>query len=213
MNSCLTRIAGFSLLLSLFVPLAAQEGPRAKLAERSTPSEVPSGAVDYILQPQDLIRVYVYGEEDINKQGEISISGEHTINLPLIGTISLKGKSVRQAEEMIRVLYDRDYLVNPQVTVTVSKYAERTVKVVGAVNDAGPVTFPQEGGLTIVDAISLAGGYSRLADLKRVKLTRRNADGVLETVEINVDAMMKRGGGESVMLEKDDVVLVPERIL
>ena len=170
-----------------------------------------SASGDYILQPQDILRVQVFQEDDINKQGEVSISQEHTIVLPLIKTINLKGKTVRQAEELIRDLYNKDFLVNPNVTVSVLKYAERSVNVIGQVNTAGRVPFPPEGRLTIVDAITLAGGQNRLADLKRVKLTRKNAGGDALTQEINVDILMKGGGGEAIQLEKGDVVFVPER--
>ena len=71
----------------------------------------------------------------------------------------------------------------------------------------------EERGLTILDDISLAGGQSRLADLKKVKLTRKNSEGDAVTTTINVDEMMKGGGRDAVLLEKDDVVFVPERIL
>ena len=71
--------------------------------------------------------------------------------------------------------------------------------------------FQPEGRLTIVDAITLAGGQNRLADLKRVKLTRKNAAGDAITQEINVDVLMKGGGGEPMRLEKGDVIFVPER--
>ena len=133
-------------------------------AETSAEHASPLAKGDYILQPQDVIRVQVFQEDDINKQGEgLSVSQESTVTLPLIGTISLKGKSVRQAEELIRQLFDRDYIVNPQVSVTVQKYAERSVNVIGSVTNQGRIQFPQERGLTIVDAISLAGGQTRLA--------------------------------------------------
>src|SRR5688500_2841085 len=154
--------------------MGAQSDARKNAGNTELP-EAPPG--DYVLQPMDILRVQVFQEEDINKQGEVSISQEHTIFLPLIKTISLKGKTVRQAEEMIRDLYDKDYLVNPQVSVIVLKYAERSVNVIGAVNTAGRIQFPQERGLSIVDAISLAGGQNRFADLKRVKLTRKNPNG------------------------------------
>lgn len=167
---------------------------------------------DYVLQPQDLVRVYVFQEEDINKQGEVNISNDHTITLPLIGTINVRGKTRRQAEEMIRQLYDKDYLVNPTVTVSVIKYADRGVNVTGAVNKAGRVQFPQEKGLTITGAITLAEGHSRLADLKRVKLTRMSDNGEPEVREVNVDAILK-GGARDVPLEVGDAVYVPERIL
>jgi polysaccharide biosynthesis/export protein len=168
---------------------------------------------DYLLQPQDVLRVLVYQEDDINRQGEVSISQEYTIFLPLIGTINLKGKTARQAEAIIRQLYDKDYLVNPQVSVTVTKYAERSVNVFGAVNTAGRKQFPPERGLTILDAISLAGGQNRLADLKKVKLTRNNADGEPVTITVNVDEIMKGGGRDPVQLQPDDVIYVGERLL
>lgn len=179
----------------------------AKPAGRS----VEGGKPDYVLQPQDVLRVTVFQEEEINKQGLVSISQEHTVTLPLLQTVSLKGLTVRQAEDKIRALYDKDYLVNPQVNVFVEKYVERSVNVVGAVNKAGRIPFPQERGLTIVQALAMADGHSRLANLKQVRLTRRqNDDSTTETID--VDAIMK-GNREDVLLMPDDTVVVPERIL
>lgn len=188
--------------------------PADKAARKSDEAKVSvareSVTSDYILQPLDVLRVQVFQEDDINKQGEVSISQEHTIVLPLIKTVNLKGKTARQAEELIRDLYGKDFIVNPQVSVAVLKYAERSVSVTGQVNAAGRIRFPPEGGLTIVGAITEAGGQNRLADLKRVKLTRKNASGDSITQEVNVDAMMN-GGAEPVLLEKGDVIFVPER--
>jgi len=202
--------------LAVCLPLLAvgqdRNAARGTDARNDAAQDVGAGGGDYVLQPQDLIRVYVFQEEDINKQGEVGISSEHTVTLPLIGTISLRGKTVRQAENMIRSLYDKDYLVNPTVTVTVLKYSDRSVNVTGAVNTAGRYQFPQERGLTIQDAITLAGGHNRYADLKRVKLTRKSSNGDSETIEVSVDAIIK-GGARDVPLEPGDAVYVPERIL
>ncbi len=191
---------------------AAERIPSRNSSIDASAEKAKSG--DYVLQPQDVLRIFVFQHDDINKQTEsVSISKEHTITLPLIRSVNLHGKTVRQAEELIRAAYDKDYLVNPQVSVMVLKYAERSVNVVGQVNNPGRIQFPQERGLSIVDAISLAGGFTRLADLKKVKLTRSGPAGENDVQEINVDVMMKSGGKETVMLEKDDVILVPERIL
>jgi polysaccharide export outer membrane protein len=213
MNHCTARLACLSALLSICLSLApaAEREKSDQSKSESTRESATKG--DYVLQPQDLIKVQVFQEDDINKQGDVSISQEHAVFLPLIGNVNLKGKTVRQAEDLIRGLYDRDFLVNPQVSVIVVKYSERSVNVLGAVNSAGRILFPQERGLTILDAISLAGGQSRLADLKKVKLTRKNSEGDAVTTTINVDEMMKGGGRDAVLLEKDDVVFVPERIL
>ena len=187
-------------------------GAAAFAAEDVPPAEPPAtGSVDYVLQPSDLIRVLVFQEPDLLR--EVRITQENTITLPLIGTIDLRGKTVRQAEEIIRSLYDRDYLVNPQINITVLEYTQRTVQVVGAVNNPGAVVFPPEQKMGLVEAIARAGGQSRIADLKRVRLTRTSADGKTETRVINVDDMMKGVSNDQVLLLKGDVVLVPERIL
>jgi polysaccharide export outer membrane protein len=131
----------------------------------------------------------------------------------MIGSINLKGKTLSEAQEMIRSLYDRDYLVNPQVTVFILDYSKRSVNVLGSVNSPGVVVFPQETGLTLLDAIARAGGFSRLADKKRVKLTRASTEGKTENYTINADEIMQGATNESWVLQKDDVISVPERVL
>jgi polysaccharide export outer membrane protein len=182
--------------------------PAAEESARSTP---PAESVDYILQPSDLIRVMIFQQPDLLR--EVRLTQEHTVTLPLIGTIELKGRTVRQAEEIIRALYDKDYLVNPQVNITVLEYSQRTVQVVGAVFNQGAVVFPPEQKMGVVEAIARAGGQTRLADLKRVRLTRTNADGKTENFIINVDDLMKGASGQQWLLQKGDVIFVPERLL
>ncbi len=180
-----------------------------RAAEETKPA-TPAEATDYVLQPSDLIRVLIFQEPDLLR--EVRITQEYTITLPLIGTIDLRDKTVRQAEEIIRSLYDKDYLVNPQVNLTVLEYTQRTVQVVGAVNNPGSVVFPPEQKMGLVEAIARAGGQSRIADLKRVQLTRTSAEGKTETSIVNVVDLMKGASGEQWLLRKGDVILVPEKL-
>lgn len=212
-------LSSLRFLVLALVLTAASSGP-ALAAEAANPSprggrvEGPAAMPDreYLLQPQDLLRIFIFQHDDLNKQMEaVRISDAHTISLPLVNSVDLRGRTARQAEEVIRAAFDRDYLVNPQVSVIVMKYAERTVNVVGQVNNAGRVLFPQEKGLTIVEAIALAGGQTRLADLKKVRLTRKTADGDTVVEEIDVDALMRRGGRDAIALQRDDVIFIPER--
>ncbi len=173
--------------------------------------EKSSVPVDYVLQPLDLIRILVFQEPDLERQ--VRISQEYTVNLPLIGQISLEGKSVRQAEELIGQLYDKDFLRNPQITITVIEYTPRTVQVLGAVNQPGSIAFTPEQQMGLVEAIARAGGQARIADLKRVRLSRPGPDGTTETVTINVDDIMKGTSNDRWLLQKGDVIFVPERIL
>lgn len=170
-----------------------------------------SPSVDYVLQPLDLLRIVVFQEPDLERQ--VRISQEYTINLPLIGSIDLTGKSVRQAEEVIRSRYDADFLKNPQITITVLEYTPRTVQVLGAVNSPGAIAFTPEQQMGIMEAIAKAGGQSRIADIRKVRLTRQLADGKSDNYTINVDDVMKGASTEKWLLQKGDVIFVPERIL
>lgn len=198
-------------LICCFVTLAlfGLTAVRAQNSEaRQASAAVPT---DYVLQPSDLIRILVFQEPDL--QREVRISQESTINLPLIGSIDLKGKSVRQAEEMIRALYDRDYLVNPQITITVLEYTQRTVQVLGAVNQPGAIAFTPEAKMGLLEAIARAGGFSRLAERRKVRLTRTTADGKSENYLINTDDLIQGNSTDPWLLVKGDVIYVPERLI
>lgn len=196
------------LFIAFFVTLSVAISSLSAQDRRSVPA---AAALDYILQPSDLLNVQVFQEENLKR--DVRVSQEYSITLPLIGKVDLKGKSLRQAEELIRELYDRDYLVNPQVNVVVVEYAKRTVNVIGQVNQPGAVLFPQEQGLTLLDAISRAGGFTRLANRREIKLTRTNADGKSDTYIINADDLIKGNSSNSWPLLVNDIIFVTERIL
>ncbi len=204
LNQC--RAAGWAILFCLtseFVP-AADSGQAAE-------SSLSALSTDYILQPSDLLRVRVFQEPDLDR--EVRITQEYTVTLPLIGTLNLRDKTVRQAEEMVRQLYDRDYLVNPQITMTVLEYSPQTVQVLGSVNQSGAIVFPPEQKMGLVEAITRAGGFNRLADRKRVRLTRTLPDGKTENYIINTDDLIQGNSNEQWLLKKGDMIFVPERIL
>jgi polysaccharide export outer membrane protein len=206
-----------SQLSHLLLGLALGAAGALRAAEEAAPADATPApasakaeATDYVLQPSDLIRVMIFQEPDLLR--EVRLTQEYTITLPLIGTIELRDRTVRQTEEIIRALYDKDYLVNPQVNLTVLEYTQRTVQVVGQVNNPGSVVFPPEQKMGLVEAIARAGGQTRLAELRKVQLTRTGAEGKTETFIINVVDLMKGVSGEQWILRKGDVVLVPEKL-
>jgi polysaccharide export outer membrane protein len=82
------------------------------------------------------------------------------------------------------------------------------------VDKAGAVEIPTDKPLKLLDAIALAGGFTRLADRRHVTLTRANADGTSATTEINADAILQsKEGSDTWVLREGDVIFVPERIL
>jgi polysaccharide biosynthesis/export protein len=166
---------------------------------------------DYMLRPSDFLEVKVFQEDDLTR--EVRIAQDYSMTLPLVGTVSVKGKSLRQLEVLLVELYNKDFLVNPQITIVVKEYAKRTVNVQGQVGEPGAIEFPAEKGLTLLGAIARAGGFTRLSDRTRVILTRQKDDGNVETFKINASALIEGKSGESWMLQEDDSIFVPERIL
>jgi polysaccharide export outer membrane protein len=168
-------------------------------------------AFSYKLQPLDLLKIQVFQEPDLER--EVRVSKNHTIVLPLIGTVDLTNLTVHDAEQLITDRYGRDYLVNPQINITVTEYTQRTLNVLGAVNSPGAVVIPPERELSLVDAIAHSGGFSRLANRSHVSLTRTLPSGEIQHFTINVDQLIEGNADRQWVVQTGDVVFVPESVL
>ncbi len=165
----------------------------------------------YQLRPMDLVKVQVLHEPDLDR--ELRISQDYTIVVPLIGVVEVKERTVRDAELLITELYQRDYLVNPQINITVLEYSQRTINVLGAVNSPGSVVIPPEKNITLLDAIARSGGFSRLANRNKVSLTRTKPDGQTVNYTINADQLVSGDSNSHSTIQDGDVLFVPERML
>ena len=172
--------------------------------------QISDKAGNYRLSPSDLLRVEVFQEPDLFR--EVRIAQDGSILLPLVGKIYIGGKSIFDAERLITELYNRDYLVNPQINVTIVDYALRRVNVIGQVNNPGIVVFPPEEEMVLLEAISLAGGFNRLADKRKVTLTRTLLNGKTETFTIDTGKLIAGDDAMRWDLQKDDVIFIPERV-
>lgn len=174
-------------------------------------SRAPARLGTYKLRPMDVLRIQVFQEPDLDR--ELRISQDHTIVAPLIGVVNLKNRSVRETELLITRLYKQDYLINPQINVTVIEYAQRSVNVLGAVNSPGAVVLPPEKDLTLLDVIARAGGFSRLANRGRISLTRTHPDGETSNYLINADQLVSGDMVDGGPIQDGDIISVPERML
>jgi polysaccharide export outer membrane protein len=162
-----------------------------------------------VLKVNDLVRVTVFKEDDMLTEARISKSG--AITLPLLGPVHVEGKTVAEAVADIRARLDKDYIINPQVTLTVVEYAPQWVTVLGEVQRPSQVAIPPEGGLDLMGAIALAGGYTRIADPSKIIL-RRVVDG--RDVVLKVDARKLAGDSKSpaFMVQPGDTISVGESL-
>ena len=170
-----------------------------------------SAPSDYQLSANDSIAVEVFGEDDLKTAARLN--GEGNVSLPLIGSVHLAGLTLTQATARVTELYARDYLVNPKVNVTLLGYAKRRFTVLGQVNRPGSYEMPETspGGIDLLEAIAMAGGYTRIAAPERVSV-RRHAGELGEKI-LRVDAKkLARGDGGSFRVEAGDAITVGESI-
>jgi polysaccharide export outer membrane protein len=194
------------LLITAFLLLACGSSGCSKRGVQTT--EVPPPATDdTTLGPGDVFSVRVYGEDAISGSHQVAPDG--TINFPLLGAVQVSGLEPTEVAEKIQTsLRERDLLRNPHVSVYVEEYASKRVSVMGAV--ANPGTFPLEPGMTVVQAISMAGGFSSLADRDGTVVTRR-IEGEIVRYRVPV-ARVTKGQAKDIAVAAGDIIFVPERL-
>jgi polysaccharide export outer membrane protein len=186
----------------------AEKADRAPVAAAASP--------DYRLAPRDQIIFEMFNEPDVKTTQRLSSKGEMT--LPLIGAVPIAGMSLREAEQTIRERYAQGgYYTDPQVILSVAEYGAHFVKVLGQVNRPDRIELPIEASsIGLVEAITQAGGFTRLARTDAVQITRQTARGSERHFTVDVrDFLGRRGaaGTEEFELQPGDVVFVPERII
>ncbi|PXA05688.1 sugar transporter [Coraliomargarita sinensis] len=166
---------------------------------------------NYVLKPSDVISVEVYQEEDLNKS--VRIEGDGSVALALIGKVKIAGMTVAEAQSLITDLYNRDYLVDPQVSVLVTSFSPKIVHVLGSVNSPGRVQIPPDRDLTLTEAIAAVRGVTRLGNPKSITIKRVDEDGRSRQMEVNFSRIVTDPDSRDIVLKEGDTVWVPERII
>ena len=161
---------------------------------------------DYVLAPADTVEMTVFHEPDLTTQARISNDG--SVQLPLLGDLKIAGLPVREARELIRKRYDADYLVEPQIYLNVTAFAERKFTILGQVSRPGTYQFPGGEHLSLLEAVGLAGDFTRLANKSSVSVKRTEGGGS-RTLKINVNKLTSKDG-KSFELMPGDVITVGE---
>lgn len=193
-------------LTTLGMVCPASAADPAELA-RNPPAPA-SDTRTYRLSPNDVLKVKVYQEDDLTT--ELRLSKDGTATFPLLGVVSLGGKSVEEATATLREHLAKDYLVNPQVTINVVEYAKRRFMVLGQVGKPGSYDIPSEESVTLLQAIAMAGGFTRLANHSKVTITRTLAG--KKTLTVDVKSATSDPNTKPFEIVADDTITVHERV-
>ncbi len=159
---------------------------------------------EYRISANDLLQISVYEEPDLAKTVRVDAKGE--ISYPLLGNIKVSGLTSKELESKITELLIEDYLVNPQVSVFIKEYAR--ISILGQVNKPG--SYELKSGITVMDAIALAGGFTAKTNAKDIKLIRVKG-GRKETINIDANEIVgKENKEKDIPLEPGDLIIVGE---
>jgi protein involved in polysaccharide export with SLBB domain len=189
--SSVRRFAGLLVLSLLTLGAASLHAPSASAQQRLSAAS-PSGA--YILGPSDRVRLKVYGEPDITGEYEVDANGN--VSIPLAGQVKAAGMTTKQLERNITAALAKGIVRDPRVNVEMLAY--RPFYILGEVKKSGE--YPYRVGLTVLDAVATAGGYTYRANEGKVYL-RRSGSTVEEIYPMDAPVLIYPG----------DNVRVPER--
>lgn len=182
----------FALLAGLLsLPLAAQ-GVRS------------SG----VIGSMDNVEIRVFREDDLTTRGQLS--GNGTISMPLIGSLRIQGLTTDQAAAAITRKLADGYLVKPEVSVSIEARIRKTVTVLGQVQRPGVFELAAHRQLTLVEAIGMAGGVTRIGNAKRISL-KHLAAGKNQVETVNLQDITA-GKGTDISLSDGDVITIPESL-
>lgn len=195
---------GFRLIATLLLSLGILAGcgsdgpppvpPGSAAVVPSVPGQEVDAVAGYRLGPGDQLRITVFRHEDLS--GEFQLDGEGEFSLPLVGEIKAGGKVARNLEGDIEDAFrDGGYLVNPQVSLEVLNF--RPFYILGEVNQPG--SYPYVSGMTVINAIALAGGYTYRASQGSISVQRGGSEGKKVSV------------GPTSQVLPGDIISVPER--
>src|SRR5687767_13868989 len=160
----------------------------------------------YRLGPEDVVSVNVFAHERYSKQG-IVIPPSGRIYLALIPEgIFVNGKTVDQVSELIKKRYD-EYIIGPQVSVSLDRAGSYRYSVVGDVAQPGIRLMTRR--LSVTEAIAESGGVLQTCNKSKVYVVRKQANGNLQPIPVNVSGICKGQAPDSVSLQPGDQVIVP----
>lgn len=164
----------------------------------ATPAPLPSAPEDfnvetpeYRLGSADRLRVTVYGEDDLS--GEYVVDGTGMVSLPLVGEVSAGGLTLREFQRAAEEAYEPEYLLDARISAEVLNF--RPYYILGEVN--APGTYPYSDGLTVLNAVASAQGFTYRANQQRVRLKRA---GVADFEELPLTSSTQVRPGDTILI-------------
>jgi protein involved in polysaccharide export with SLBB domain len=176
--------------------------------QRTPPMSKPASNA-YRLCGNDLVQIRVFQEDELDTSVRIAKDG--SITFPMIGSVCIGGKTLPEACLALETAL-RTFCKSPQVVIRIVEYNKRRFTVLGQVNRPGTFEMPDEGPLSLLEAIGMAGGYSRIANPSKVTLKRTSSDGSEQIFRLDAKRMARESSIAPFHLKTGDTIVVEETL-
>ncbi len=204
-------IAGIIVAMTAIVALAQSKPPLLNpLQEAAHEKSSLIVTTDYILGPEDVLEITVWRNTDLSKT--VTVRPDGKISLPLIGDVSAVGKTtVQLAEDISGKL--KEYKENPQVSILVKEVNSYALYVLGEV--AHPGKFPLKSKTTLLQAITVAGGFTPTAARNKIVVFRfaKDGGGQVKLKASYDDIVLRDGSNQNIELKPGDQIVVPSETM
>jgi polysaccharide biosynthesis/export protein len=157
----------------------------------------------YQIGPNDLLSIYVWKEPELTR--DVTVTPDGKISFPLIGEIVVQGRTVVDLKNIISDKL-QNFVTAPEVTVIVRESRSQVIYTIGQVATPGPQPLAPD--MTVIQALSAAGGLAEWADTKNIMIIRR--EGGKETqIKFNYKAFVGGNMGQNILLKPGDTIVVP----
>lgn len=181
---------------------------QAGLAQKAPAMSKPASSA-YRLCGNDLVQIRVFQEEEL--ETSVRIAKDGSITFPMIGSVYIGGKTLPEACLAVETAL-RTFCKSPQVAIRIVEYNKRRFTVLGQVNRPGTFEMPDEGPLSLLEAIGMAGGYSRIANPSKVTLKRTFPDGSEHIFRLDAKRMARESSTAPFLLKTGDTIVVEETL-
>ena len=203
----ITSARGQVALVAAAVVWLAGCGPQIPVGYDDAVSKSPDVRATATVGAGDELHVQVYGEKELT--GDYRVSPLGRVDVPLVGEVAVEGLTVGQISRLLDARFRDGLLREPHITVQLKSLNSKKVFVLGQVKKPGRFTFTA--GMSVIEAITLAGGFSQLAEKNYTIVTRSAADGD-QRVPVPVEKIMQ-GLASNFFLQPGDIVFVPQTVL
>jgi len=202
-----TRCGGLALAAALLLAGCASRGPRPPQAGTSgTPVPAPTQtAEEYRIGPEDVLQITVWRNDNLSR--EVVVRPDGRISMPLLNDVQAAGLTALELRnEIARRL--KEYVTAPDVTVTVKEIKSLRVNITGEVQKPGVLDLKRR--VTVLEAVTMAGGLTPFAAANDIVIIRRQADGRTLRIGVRYKDLLRGDDRQNILLQRDDTIYVPQ---